>query len=80
MIIYIHSDAFYLSVSKARSRASDIFFLSDNIAAGQDIQVFMPVMSSLVHVVCKIFRNIMALTADAELGIVFINAQYEVPI
>jgi hypothetical protein len=29
MVLYLHSDASYLSVSKARSRASGPFFLSD---------------------------------------------------
>ena len=29
MILFIHSNASYLSVAKARSRASGVFFLSD---------------------------------------------------
>ena len=37
-------------------------------------------MNGLVHVFCKILRNIMTSAAEVELGTVLINAQDEVPI
>ena len=37
-------------------------------------------MNGILHVVCKILKNIMASAAEAELGALFINAREAVPI
>ena len=37
-------------------------------------------MNGITHVVCKILRNVMASSAEAGLGLIFVNAQYAAPI
>ena len=41
---------------------------------------FKPTLNGIVYVVCKILRNIMASTEEAELGALFLNCQEAVPI
>ena len=67
MILRIHSDASYLSVTKARSRAAGFFYLSDNSDT--------PPLNGAIHVLCAILKNVMASAAEAETGAVFVNCQ-----
>jgi len=80
MILYIHSDASYLSVRKARSRASGVYFLSDPIPTNTTYGEFTPKLNGIIHVLCKIMRNVMASAAEAEYGALFVNGQQAVPI
>ena len=43
-------------------------------------EYFVPTTNGILLVVCKIMRNIMASSAEAEYGTIFINAQTAVPI
>ena len=65
MILNVHSDASYLSVSKARSRAAGIYFLSSLPTKNKPIKLngFFHVMSSVLKFVA----------AEAELGALFLN-------
>ena len=72
MIIRIHSDASYLSVTKARSRAAGFFYLSDNSDT--------PPLNGAIHVLCAIKKNVMASAAEAETGAVFVNCQEAIAI
>ena len=80
MVLFIHSDASYLSVSKARSRASGVFFLSNPKPANVQFSDYTPILNGFVHVLCKILRNVMSSTAEAEYGALFLNGQAAVPI
>lgn len=80
MILYIDSDASCLSVRKAYSRASGVYFLSNKKLANIDYGEFSPELNDLIHVLCKILRNVMASAADAEYGSLFLNGQQAVPI
>ena len=80
MVLCVHSDASYLSVTRARSRASGVFFLSDMTSRTQDMDTYTPLMNGIIHVVCKILKNVMASAAEVEFGAVFINGQDAVPI
>ena len=73
MILHIHSDASYLTASKARSRAGGHFFLSSN--KEKDAPYNGP-----VHSLAKIIKNVMTSTAESELGGLFMNCQEAVPI
>ena len=75
MQIYVRSDASYLSVSKSRSRAGGIYYLSDPPPNPQDPDNYTPLLNGIIHVVCKILRNIMSSAAEAELGALFLNAK-----
>ena len=66
MVLFIHSDAFYLSFSKARSRASGIYFLRNPKPNTITFTDYTPLLNGFVHVLCKILRNIMASAAEAK--------------
>lgn len=70
MILHIHSDASYLSESKARSRAGGIFFLSDSPESGT-----VPPLNGAIHITSVIMKNVLASAAEAELAALFFNAQ-----
>lgn len=74
MILYIHSDASYLSESQARSRAGGYFYMGDtvpdDIATGP-----LPPLNGAIHIVSSILSNVMASATEAEVGALFHNAQ-----
>ena len=71
MIILLHSDASYLSVTKARSRAGGYHYMSDDSEYPPDN---VPIQN-----VCKIMTNVMEYVAGAEIGEIFISAKESVP-
>ena len=80
MIIFIHSDASYLLVTKARIRASGVFFLSDTKPDAMNFSEYTSILNGFIFIMCKILRNIMASAAEAEYGALFLNGQASVPI
>ena len=77
---YVQSYDSYLSVSKDRSRAEGIHYLSDPPPNPQDPDNYIPLLNGIIHVVCKILHNTMSSGAEAELGALFLNAKEAVPI
>jgi hypothetical protein len=73
MILHIHSDASYLSVSNARSRLGGLFFLG-NKPPEQDKLNF-----SILNV-ASIIKNVVASAAESEVGACFHNAQSGAPL
>ena len=73
MVLRVHSDASYLSAPKARSRAGGYFFLSSKSL--QDTNI-----NGAIHVEAKVMRNVMASSAEAEIGALFINSQTTLPL
>ena len=70
MILNVHSDASYLSVPNARSRAAGIFFL------GSLPQTDKPILlNRIIHVLCTILCFVAASAAEAKLGALFLNAK-----
>ena len=80
MQLAIHSDASYLSVAQARSRASGVHFLTEGPPDPKNPEEFVPTTNGILLVVCKIMQNIMASAAESEYGTIFVNAQTAVPI
>jgi hypothetical protein len=68
MILHIHSDASYLSVSNARSRLGGLFFLG-NKSTEQDT------LNGSILNVAAIIKNVVASAAESEVGACFNNAQ-----
>jgi hypothetical protein len=68
MILAIHSNASYLSESKARSRAG---FVSENVEH--------PINNGAVLMIAQIIKAVISCAAEAELGALYINAQEAVP-
>jgi hypothetical protein len=73
MILHIHSDASYLSVSNARSRLRGLFFLG-NKPPDQDK------LNGSILIVSSVIKNVVDSTAEAEVGVCFHNAQSGAPL
>jgi hypothetical protein len=73
MILHIHSDASYLSVSNAQSRLGGLFFLG-NTSPDQD-----RINGSIINV-ASIIKNVVASAAESEVGACFHNAQSGAPL
>ena len=80
MQLAIHSDASYLSITQARSRASGVHFLSKGPPDPDNPEGFVLTTNGILLVACNIMRNIMASEAEAKYGTIFINTQTYVPI
>ena len=80
MVLWVHSDASYLSFPKAQSRAGGMHFLSNKPPSPNNPANSKPTLNRIVFVVYKILRNIMASAAEAELGDFFFNCQEAVTI
>jgi hypothetical protein len=70
MILNFYSDASYLSVTKAQSRARGYFFLGSIPHNGDSIQ-----LNGAIHVACTILKLVAASAAEAKLGALFLNSQ-----
>jgi hypothetical protein len=73
MVLHIHSDAYYLSVSNARSHLGDLFFLG-NKSPEQDT------LNRFILNVAAVMKNVVASAAESEVGTCFHNAQSGAPL
>jgi hypothetical protein len=73
MILHIHSDASYISVSNARSRLGGLFFVG-NKSLEQDT------LNGSILNVATVIKNVVASAAESEVGACFHNAQSGSPI
>jgi hypothetical protein len=73
MIVHIHSDALYLSVSNARSRLGGLFFCGDK-SPQQDT------LNGSILNVTSIIKNVVSSAAESEVGACFHNAQSGAPL
>ena len=80
MILYVHSDASYLSAPRARSRASGHYFLSDRSPDPTKPPRIRRRLNGPIHTMSKIMSNVVGLSAKAEIGATYINGQEAVPI
>ena len=71
MVLDAHSDASYLSESKARSRAGGQFFMSNDDA--------IPSNNGVILTVSQIIKAVMSSAAEDELGALFINCREAIP-
>ena len=68
MILNVHSDASYLSETRARSRLAGYFFLGSKIVKGEKIK-----MNGNIFVSCGILKIVVCSAAEAELAALFLN-------
>ncbi len=66
MILNVHSDASYLSASKARSRAGGYFFLGSIPRDSKPI-----IINDAIHITCIILKLVAVSAAEAELSAYF---------
>jgi hypothetical protein len=62
MILHIHSDASYISVSNARSRLGGLFFCGDKSPHEDNLN------SSILNV-ASVIKNVVASAAESEVGV-----------
>jgi hypothetical protein len=85
MHLHVHSDASYLSESKARSRAGGLFFLSDkpkSYAASllpPTPDSIPPPLNGAIHIHCSIMDSVLSSATEAETGALFYNAKDAAP-
>jgi hypothetical protein len=72
MVLHIHSDAYYLSISNARSRLGGLFFLGKK-SPKQDA-----LSESIINVI-DVIKNVVASDAESEVGACFHNAKSGAP-
>jgi hypothetical protein len=72
MVLVIHSNASYLSKPKAHSRAGGHMFMAGNKE--------IPFNNGAVLNISQIIRAVMSSAAEAELGVLFINAKSAISI
>jgi hypothetical protein len=70
MILYVHSDASYLSEANARSRVGGFFYLGNANEPPDN-----PKPNGPIHIESRILKNIMAAASEAEIGALFHNGQ-----
>eukprot|EP00804_Cyclotella_cryptica_P022240 CCRYP_017935-RA/>CCRYP_017935-RA protein AED:0.44 eAED:0.40 QI:0/-1/0/1/-1/1/1/0/230 len=70
MVLNVHSDASYLSIKDAKSRAAGIFFLGSIPKQNQPIH-----LNGAITVLCTILKFVAASAAEAELGALFLTAK-----
>jgi hypothetical protein len=73
MILHIHSDASYLSVSKARILLGGIFYLGYNPPNENKLNGSILNMASVI-------KNVVASAAESEVGACFQNSQTAAPL
>jgi hypothetical protein len=73
MILHIHSDASYLSVSNARSRLRGLFFLGNKYPEQDTLN------GSILNV-SAVIKNVVASAAESKVGACFHNAQSGAPL
>jgi hypothetical protein len=73
MILHIHSDAPYLSVSNARSCLGGLFFLNNKYPEQDTLN------GSILNV-AAVIKNVVASAAESEVGACFHNAQSGAPL
>ena len=79
MILYIESDASYLSETKARSRFAGYHYLSSRQSDPTKPPTEQPPMNGAIHVPCKILKEVLSSAAETECAGLFHNAKEAVP-
>jgi hypothetical protein len=80
MALHIDSDASYLSMPQASSRAGGYFYLSSQAKDAAKAPTSTPPINGAIHVLSHKLKNVMASAAEAEVGALFVNGQEAVSI
>jgi hypothetical protein len=80
MVLWVDSDASYLSAPKARSRAAGYHFLSSRPVDPPDPTAPPPPSNGAINVLCSIMREVVSSASEAELAALFHNGKEACPI
>ena len=75
MVLHIDSDASYLSLPHARSRAAGHYFLSNQSTNPHLPPSTPPIPNGPIYTLCKRMRNVLASAAESEIAALFHNGQ-----
>ena len=75
MVLYIYSDASYLSEPRACSRAGRHFLLSDKNRDMTTPPTNRPCLNGPIHSISRIMSDVMGSAVEVEIGAAFINGQ-----
>jgi hypothetical protein len=79
MVLWVESDASYLSEPKGRSRAGGFHYLSDYPAAPPKTKDKPLPTNGPVNVMCHIMHEVLSSATEAELGALFHNCKEACP-
>ena len=80
MILYIHSEASYLSEPRSCSGAGGHYFLGDDRPDMSTPPTTRPRLNGPICSISQIMANVRGSAAKAEIGAAYINGQEAVPI
>jgi len=80
MILYIDSDASYLSLPLGKSRSRGFFYFSKRQTKPKEKPTSLTPLNGAVYVLCTRLKHVMASAAEAEVGSLFMNCQEAIPI
>jgi hypothetical protein len=69
MILYIHSDASYLSERESKSRARGFFYMGNSADTAKKLT------NGAILIISTVLKHVMSSAAEAEIGAVFINSK-----
>jgi hypothetical protein len=69
MILYIHSDASYLSEREAKSRSGGVFYM------GSSADTSNKLTNGAILIISTVLKHVMSSAVEADIGAVFINAK-----
>ena len=78
MILYIDSNALYLSACNYKSQAGSFYYLSNKIETPFLLQQNSPPFNGPIYLLSKIMRNVAASATESKLGALFLNIQRSV--
>jgi hypothetical protein len=71
MVLVVHSEASYLSESKARSHAGGHFFMSSNVDD--------PINNRAILNLAQLIKAVMSSAAEVKLGALYVNTHEAIP-
>jgi hypothetical protein len=76
MILYINSDASYLSKRESKSRAGGFFYMGNSVFyMGNSADTAKNLTNRAILIISTVLKHVMSSAAEADIGSVFINAK-----
>ena len=75
MVLFVHSDALYMTNSKAQSQVRGHFFLSSSKSDPNKPPAIKPALNGPILSECSVLCHMMSSAAEAEIAGVFTNAK-----
>ena len=80
MVLHIYSNSSYIYNPKANIRARGHYFLSEHPNNSDQETLHQPTKNGKVYSKYIILHNGMSSSSEAEVGVIFVNTQTEIPI